>query len=91
MLWGTQATHRKSEYWPGFGILDAYLPLRIETSIALCSAGSEFHHGNLCITSLVTSYLLHQATGPLTQAMGPPRSGAGVGVGVLRGAGGSLT
>ena len=27
------------------------------------------------------------ATGPLTQATGPPRSGAGVGVGMLRGAG----
>ena len=31
------------------------------------------------------------ATGPLRQAMGPPRSGAGVGVGMLRGAGDSLT
>ena len=27
----------------------------------------------------------HQATGPLTQATGPPRSDAGVGIGMLRG------
>ena len=31
------------------------------------------------------------ATGPPTQATGPPRSGAGVGVGMLRGSGDSLT
>ena len=31
------------------------------------------------------------ATGPLRQAMGPHRSGAGLGVGMLRGAGDSLT
>ena len=32
-----------------------------------------------------------QATGPPTQAMGPPQSGAGVEVGMLRGAGNSFT
>ena len=32
-----------------------------------------------------------QATGPLTQATGPLQSGAGVGVGMLRDAGDSLT
>ena len=32
-----------------------------------------------------------QATGPPTQAMGPPRSGEEVGVGMMRGAGDSLT
>ena len=32
-----------------------------------------------------------QATGPATQATGPPRSGEGVGVGMLRGAGDSPT
>ena len=32
-----------------------------------------------------------QATGPPRQAMGPRRSGAGEGVGMLRGAGDSLT
>ena len=31
------------------------------------------------------------STGPPTQATGPPRSGAGVGIGMLRGAGDSLT
>ena len=40
-----------------------------------------------------TSYKSNRmmATGPLRQATGPPRSGAGVGVGVLRGAGDSFT
>ena len=32
-----------------------------------------------------------QATGPPMQAMGPPWSDAGVGIGMLRGAGDSLT
>ena len=32
-----------------------------------------------------------QATGPLNQATGPPQSDAGVGIGMLRGAGDSLT
>ena len=34
---------------------------------------------------------ISEATGPPGQATGPPRSGAGVGIGMLRGAGDSLT
>ena len=40
---------------------------------------------------IVNALAALQATGPLRQAMGPPWSGAGVGVGMLRGAGDSLT
>ena len=42
------------------------------------------------LTSAVIK-LLNQATGPLNQATGPPQSDAGVGIGMLRGAGNSLT
>ena len=39
----------------------------------------------LKIQNFKVSTLLTQATGPLTQATGPPRSDAGVGIGMLRG------
>ena len=44
----------------------------------------------LCCFQRLLNTLGPQERGPLTQATGPPRSGAGVGVGMLRGAGDPL-
>ena len=43
-----------------------------------------YHESSWCIM-ITPDVMLHVATGPLTQATGPPQSDAGVGIGMLRG------
>ena len=60
--------------------------------VSMCNDNEKSEKGHRLRTyTLTLVFSSKRAAGPLRQATGPPRSGAGMGVGMLRDAGDSLS